>query len=126
MTLMLGVSQIGGLRSGEHDMLSYIQINPIRESEILINAAIDSGVWNWNAPTHVGPNEADLRFIEFFDWAIYEKRSFEFVKVSIIGSRKYPDAKSKQALIKTEDVQFLFDEAEAERHFTERKTFEVL
>lgn len=26
----------------------------------------------------------------FFDWVVYEERNFEFVRVSIIGSKKYP------------------------------------
>jgi hypothetical protein len=104
---------------GEQYPLPYIRIEPLANSEILINEAINSGIWNWNAPTHVGPDDTDLRFIAFFDWSVLDERSFEFVKVSIFDSNKYPEAKGREALIKTADVKFIFDEAEAERYSLE-------
>ena len=97
----------------ERKALPYIRVEPITTCEILINASIDSGLWDWNAPTHIGRNDSDLRFISFFDWSVLKERSFELVKVSIGGSLKYPEARGKQALIKTEDVRFIFDEEEA-------------
>ena len=93
---------------GEKKALQYIRIEPIKECEIFINENINSGLWTWNQPTTIGPNQAELRFIKYFDWAYLQKRSFEYVNVLIVKSSKYPDAKDKQALIKTDDIKFLF------------------
>lgn len=68
----------------------------------------------WDYPIDlVKPLDVDLRFIDFFDFDVLGYKDFEYYRVRIVGSYKYPDIVGRDALINTHSVNVFFvDESE--------------
>lgn len=103
------------LFADQHDNLRkplpFLHVQPLNNSRIMINDACDKmfGTWCFEDPAYVSAGDAELHFIWFFDWDIFSKRNFEYVMVAIKSSKKYPEAAGRAALIRTDEVKFLFD-----------------
>jgi len=67
-------------------------------SKILVNRTGASGYWD-DPVNLIETGDCDLRFIWFFDWANLEFRDFEFYRVRIVSSSRYPHLVGRDALL---------------------------
>ena len=64
----------------------------------------------WDHPiTIIQPNDADMRFIDFFDFAKLDVRDFRYIRVRIINSTRDADLIGRDGLIECNDVTVFFD-----------------
>lgn len=91
--------------------LRFVRVFPATNAEVIVNREVDSGYWDWGNPMpRVEKDDMDLRFIHFFDWNLLGPRDFEFVRVLIATSEKFPAASGKHALIRSTEVTFSYNE----------------
>jgi hypothetical protein len=67
-------------------------------SAILVNRTGSSGYWD-DPVTAIQQGDCDLRFIQFFDWWDLGVRDFQYYKVRIVGSSRYPHLVGRDALV---------------------------
>lgn len=95
--------------------LFYLRITPISPhgTPIMINRTGDSGCGYWDDPVNrVKPDEVDLRFLEFFDFAESQDfRDWRYYLVRIKGFPTQLHLEGRDALIDASDVRvFMTDE----------------
>ena len=66
----------------------------------------------WDHPlTLIRPGEADMRFVDFFNFNTAGLRDYEYCRVRIVASSIYSDIVGRNALLEYKDVTVLFDDA---------------
>lgn len=89
------------------ELLSFMRVVPDGAASILMNREIDSGYWDWRHPLpKVQAEDVDLRMFHFFDWDSLGPRNYDYVRVLILDSARYPEANGKHALIASDEVRF--------------------
>jgi hypothetical protein len=78
--------------------LMCLRLDVERGSEILVNRTGTSGYWD------------DLRFIWFFDWSELDFRDFQYCRVRIVASSRYPHLVGRDALLPVTDNVRMFCE----------------
>ncbi len=64
----------------------------------------------WGHPVErLGPDDADLRFIDFFDWSQFGHIDFQYYRVQIGSSAKHPDLAGHQALVQVLDAKVMVE-----------------
>lgn len=91
--------------------LSCLRVEPIVESGIPIIASREKGSFTyWDYPVSIiKSSEADMRFIDFFDFNLLEFREFQYCRVRIFSSNVYPDLVGHDALLFCNHVKIMFD-----------------
>jgi len=75
------------------------------DAPIMVNRSSESSGY-WDDPvTKVRRDEAELRFVTFFDWNQLGQRDFKFVLVRIVGWPAHPQLVDRYALLEFEYVQ---------------------
>ena len=99
--------------SGNPPPMIFLRLEVDSSSEILVNRTGSSGYWD-DPLTVVEPGDCDLRFIQFFDWWDLGFRDFQFYRVRIVGSARYPHLVGRDALVPvTTTVKVFRDDDEA-------------
>jgi hypothetical protein len=66
--------------------------------------------WDTNTPIEARQGDLSLRFVRFFDWSPLDTRTFEWVEALVVESSIDPALVGRRALVKTDEVRFMFDE----------------
>jgi hypothetical protein len=74
-----------------------------------VNREIESGYWDYPIKELV-EGDVDMRFIHYFDWWNVGHRDFEFFRVLIVSSTKYPELNGRHALVAPLNVRVEFDD----------------
>lgn len=74
---------------------------------ILVNRETKEAHGYWDDPVNqLGRDEADLRFVQFFDWDELGARDFEYVLVRIVSWHSHPHLVTRYALVEYTTVKF--------------------
>jgi hypothetical protein len=82
---------------------------PSAESGVPININREvkcTGYWDYHLNV-IKPADAELRFIDYFDFDILGFRDLQYCRVRIVTSEKYPDIVGRDALIGSNHVNIL-------------------
>jgi hypothetical protein len=91
----------------------HLHVVPLGDVPVMISRDPGPHCRSWDhAVDRVGPNDVDLRFIDFFDWDQMGHIDFRFYLVDIEGSTKYPTLVGHRALLEVAYAKVL---AESER-----------
>jgi hypothetical protein len=91
------------------DPLMFLRVVPRHASgsPVQINRDVRrSGYWDHPVKL-LRPNDADLRFIDFFDFDVLGVRDFAFCLVRVVASDHLPELVGRDALIAFGDAEFL-------------------
>lgn len=91
--------------------LTFLRIIPLANNGVPIHInreKIPSPYWD-HPKTLIKPDEADMRFIDFFDFGTLGFREFEYCRVRIVASTANPDLVGHDALLQCNHVTILFD-----------------
>jgi hypothetical protein len=103
---------------GYKKILPFLHVVPDVSSgvSISINREVNTTSGYWDYPVKcVKPADADMRFVDFFDFDVRGMRDFEYYHVRIIASPEYPDLIGRDALIRPRNVRVLHDEKEMQK-----------
>jgi hypothetical protein len=93
-----------------------VHLHVVPSGDVPIMISRDPGphrrYWD-HAVNRVGPNDVDLRFIDFFDWDETGHIDFRFYLVKIEGSIKYPTLIGHRALLEVSDAQVFVESAQS-------------
>lgn len=78
--------------------MSFLHVTIAPRSAILVNRERAGGYWD-HPLTAIETGDLDLRFLQYFDWAVLGFRDFAYYRVRIVGSAKIPDVVGKDALV---------------------------
>lgn len=92
--------------------LLFFRVFPSVETGVPINISREKNSYGyWDNPiAFIKPDEADMRFIDFFDFDLIGFRDFQFCRVKIIDSKAYPDLKGYDALLECNHIKIFFDD----------------
>jgi len=91
--------------------LLFFRVVPTPKTGVPINISREknnSGYWDYPI-TLVKPGDADMRFIDLFDFDLLGFRDFQYCRVRIVGSKANPDLVGHDALLGCNHVRILFD-----------------
>ena len=74
------------------------------EVTALINREVDSGYWDF--PVSMVPADAEMQFIDFFDWDALALRDNKYVRVLIASCISNPALVEKHALVDAQEVSY--------------------
>jgi hypothetical protein len=82
------------------ETLPFISIVPKGEVPILINREKNNSMGYWDYPMKsINPSDAEMLFVDYFDFDKLGYRDFEYYQVRIIASNECPDLIDRDALI---------------------------
>lgn len=91
--------------------LLFLRVVPIADTGVPINISREkesSTYWDYPV-TVVKPNDAQMRFIDFFDFDLLGFRDFKYCRVKIVASDLNPDLVAHDALLLCDHVKIYFD-----------------
>jgi len=90
-----------------------VELNAVKAAPMLINREYgkSSGYWDHRVAA-LASGEAELAFVEFFDFPSDAHRDYRYIMVEVLASEKYPDIIGHFALVDTELVRVF----KAEQH----------
>ncbi len=93
--------------------LLFLRVVPVEKSGISVNINREKNVSNyWDYPLSIiKSNEADMRFIDFFDFNLLGSRDFQYCRVRIVASNVNPDIVGHDALIDCNKIKVYFDDS---------------
>lgn len=92
--------------------LLFFRVIPSVETGVPLNVSREkNNLHYWDYPIDlIKPNEADMRFIDFYDFDLLEFREYQYCRVKIIDSNVYPDLVGHDALLGCNQVNIFFDD----------------
>lgn len=96
--------------------LLFLRVVPSGDSiSLLVNRTMPpSGYWD-DPVSVISREDADLRFLRYFDFDLVGPRDLEYYLVRIIASPKYPHLIGRDALLRVRDAKVVLDESAAEQ-----------
>lgn len=92
--------------------LSFFRVVPSANDGVPIQVSREkNNSQYWDHPTTlIKPDEADMRFIDFFDFGVLDFRGFQYCRVRIVGSNLNADLVGRDALLECNHINILFDD----------------
>lgn len=92
--------------------LLFFRVEPIVETGIPLHVSREKeNVHYWDYPiTQIKSGDADMRFIDYFDFDLFGFRDFQYCRVRIINSTVYPELIGHDALIVCSHIRIYFDD----------------
>ena len=91
--------------------MDFVRVVPHVDAPVMIaRVPGDHGYWDHPVRT-LGPEDADLRFIDFFDFGQAGYLDLKYFVVRIESSVRHPDLAGHRALIEVEYADVLLDES---------------
>ena len=91
--------------------MSFVRVVPHVEAPAMISR-VPGNHGYWDHPVQkLGPEDADLRFIDFFDFGHAGHLDLKYFRVSIEGSVRHPNLAGHRALIEVQYADVFLDES---------------
>ncbi len=92
--------------------LSFFRVVPSAEGGVPIQVSRERNDFTyWDYPIKsIKPDEADMRFIDFFNFGLLDFREFKYCRVRIVGSKVNADLVGRDALLECDHIIILFDD----------------
>jgi len=92
--------------------LTFLRVVPVCEGvPIMVNRPSSDGNKYWDDPVDNAGPDADLRFIDFFDWDQLGFMNLQFYHVKIFHFPKFPHLVGREALLDTQYARVFLDES---------------
>jgi len=91
-----------------------LKVVPQERSSIIIKFLKKPGeahCWGDGKHTHVGPDEIELDFLDYFDWAQWPIREFHYYLCRIVRFSSHPQFEGREALIELLHGRVFHDES---------------
>jgi hypothetical protein len=102
--LVLEPASINGSKYGDLQSMILVQLRRGEFAPIRLNREIKSGYWDY--PISEVTKDANLFFLEFFDWDQLDYRDNQYVLVQVDHWPSHPETVGKRALIESRHVRF--------------------